>query len=169
MSEWPLNYQLDCRQHCVLRCDLSSIPKSKFAKLLSSQGECYYRIDCTIDATFYSAEMKFELTCHSMRTFSNASFLYCVHVSWCKNRKIYDSVTAIGRTIRVALYVWGWIKFKITAMLLFISSSAWEMGRFRYTFRCSWTSFPSLAVISGLFQIGGGWSLILGRMAIAML
>ncbi|EEH37287.2 hypothetical protein PAAG_07568 [Paracoccidioides lutzii Pb01] len=62
-SNAPVYLNKDCREHCVLNYNLSSIPRSKFKRKPGSHGDDYYEVEYSIDVTYYSAEMKFELVC----------------------------------------------------------------------------------------------------------
>jgi len=60
-SQAPYYIDDTCRQHVLLTADLSGIPKSNFILKLGQNTEFYYQVHYSIEATFYSAEFKFEL------------------------------------------------------------------------------------------------------------
>ncbi|KAK2753355.1 hypothetical protein FQN55_003484 [Onygenales sp. PD_40] len=62
-SKAPVYLNGDCREHCVLNYNLSSIPRSKFKRKAGFHGEDYYEVEYSVDVTYFSAEMKFELVC----------------------------------------------------------------------------------------------------------
>ncbi|OAT11310.1 hypothetical protein BDBG_06827 [Blastomyces gilchristii SLH14081] len=62
-SSAPVYLNQDCREHCVLNYNLSSIPRSKFKRKQGNHGEDYYEVEYSIGVTYFSAEMRFELVC----------------------------------------------------------------------------------------------------------
>jgi hypothetical protein len=60
-SEGDADKNLDnCKVLGVLKTDLSTIPRWKFDKVTGQNGEDCYKIDYTLLATFYDADIKVE-------------------------------------------------------------------------------------------------------------
>lgn len=55
------------RSVCTLRTDLSAVPKSEFARLVTSNGEEYMNLDFVLELIVDSASLMFELKVDGVR------------------------------------------------------------------------------------------------------
>ena len=70
----------------MLNCDLSGVPRADLSLKLGVNGQLYHEIHFSVEATFYSAEIKFELMCQGTDTFTIIVVIF-VASQICRERK----------------------------------------------------------------------------------
>lgn len=78
----------ECKLFGTLTTDLSAVPKSESERIHGADGNQYYKVSYTLEATFYSADIKVELEFKGRR-YSTAYLAYANAVTLRPSRSLF--------------------------------------------------------------------------------